>query len=85
LHGWESTAESLSALAARGRWDEMPGLINDEMLAVFAVVTDEKELAGALLERYTGLADRLALYIPFVPGQRDSFWQELIYDLSKKS
>ena len=85
LHGWESTAESLSALAARGRWDEMPGLINDEMLSVFAVVTGEKELAGALLERYTGLADRLALYIPFVPGERDSFWQGLIYDLSKKS
>jgi probable F420-dependent oxidoreductase len=85
LHGWESAAESLSALAARGRWDEMPGLINDEMLAVFAVVTGEKKLAGALRERYTGLADRLALYTPFVPGQRDSFWQELIYDLSKKS
>jgi len=60
-------------------------LIDDEMLATFAVVTAEKDLAGALLERYTGLADRLALYIPFVPGERDRFWQALIYDLSNKS
>ncbi len=85
LHGWEITAESLSALASHGRWDEMPGLIDDEMLAAFAVVTGEKELAGALRDRYTGLADRLALYIPFVPGERDAFWKALINNLSKKS
>jgi probable F420-dependent oxidoreductase len=78
LHGWESAAERLSALAARGHWDEMPGLIDDEMLDAFAVIAQEEDLAGALVKRYTGLADRLALYIPFVPGQRDAFWQRFI-------
>jgi hypothetical protein len=25
-----------------------------------------------------GLADRLALYLPFVPGERDDFWRRLV-------
>ncbi len=78
LHGWEKTAEALSALAARGRWEEMPALIGDEMLATFAVVISGDSLAGALGDRYQGLADRLGLYIPFVPGERDEFWKTLL-------
>ncbi len=78
LHGWERTAENLSALVARGRWDEMPGLIDDQMLDAFAVVTRKNDLAEALLQRYAGLADRLALYNPFIPGERDDFWRGLI-------
>ncbi len=80
LHGWEEVAERLSALAARGQWAEMPALISDEMLATFAVQAHPTELAAALRERYVGLADRLALYSPFVPGQRDAFWQALLQD-----
>lgn len=30
------------------------------------------------IERYEGLVDRLALYIPYVPGQRDEEWNELL-------
>ncbi len=78
LHGWEEVAERLSALAARGQWDEMPSLISDEMLAMFATIASPGELAAALRERYAGLADRLALYTPFVPGQRDAFWKALL-------
>lgn len=78
LHGWEDVAQELSQLASRQQWLEMPALITDEMLAIFATVTDEADLADALKERYTGLADRLTLYIPFVPGERDAFWQRLV-------
>jgi hypothetical protein len=75
LHGWSEVAEALSALASRGRWNEMPGLIDDQMLAVFATIASPEELPAALKERYMGLADRLALYQPFVPGERDPFWE----------
>jgi probable F420-dependent oxidoreductase len=78
LHGWTEVAESLSALAGRGAWGEMPGLISDEMLHTFALVVPAGELPSALAERYAGLADRLALYIPFMPGERDDFWQALL-------
>jgi len=78
LHGWTEVAENLSALAGRGAWGEMPGLISDEMLHTFALVVPASELPSALAERYAGLADRLALYIPFMPGERDDFWQALL-------
>jgi alkanesulfonate monooxygenase SsuD/methylene tetrahydromethanopterin reductase-like flavin-dependent oxidoreductase (luciferase family) len=78
LHGWENTAKELSGLAARGRWEEMPALIDDEMLSTFAVVGDAGELAENLRQHYQGLADRLAVYIPFVPHERDVFWRALL-------
>jgi probable F420-dependent oxidoreductase len=78
LHGWQEVAENLSSLAGRGAWGEMPALISDEMLQTFALVVPTGELSPALAERYQGLADRLALYIPFTPGERDDFWQELL-------
>jgi hypothetical protein len=77
FHGWGGTAEKLSAHAAKGEWTEMPMLITDEMLREFCLVTDEKELASGLKKRYDGIADRLTLYSPFVPGKRDEFWRRL--------
>jgi probable F420-dependent oxidoreductase len=77
FHGWGATAEQLSGHAAKGEWAEMPMLINDEMLNEFCLVTDEADLAAALKSRYEGLADRLALYTPFVPGEKDVWWMKL--------
>jgi len=93
LHGWGDTAENLSALASRGKWDEMPALIADEILHTFAVISEpdststslsastsallSASLADALKSRYNGLADRLTPYLPFVPGERDEFWRML--------
>jgi len=78
LHGWEAVAEQLSAMATRGKWGEMPALIDNEMLGTFAAVVDASELTAALSERYGGVADRLALYLPFVPGERDAFWKKFL-------
>jgi len=84
LHGWETVAEQLSGHAARGEWGEMPALVSDEMLSAFAVVAAEGDLPAALAERYGGLADRLALYIPFRPGERDELWKGLIHSFRKE-
>ncbi len=78
LHGWEGVAEQLSVHAARGEWGEMFGLITDEILETFCVVSDETNLPAALKSRYQGLADRLTLYTPFLPGERDGFWKRLV-------
>ncbi len=77
LHGWLPAAEKLSSLAARGQWNEMPALITDQMLETFAVIADENDLAAALQKRYNRLADRITLYMPFTPGERDAFWKKL--------
>jgi alkanesulfonate monooxygenase SsuD/methylene tetrahydromethanopterin reductase-like flavin-dependent oxidoreductase (luciferase family) len=78
LHGWGGIAEILSAHAAKGEWAEMPMLISDEMLGEFCLVTDEDNLAVELKQRYAGIADRLTLYTPFVPGEKDEWWKNLV-------
>ena len=78
LHGWGDTADRLQVLARKGVWQEMAMLIDDEMLDVFAVVCSPNDLPEKLAERYAGLVDRLALYVPFIPGERDEEWSELL-------
>jgi probable F420-dependent oxidoreductase len=77
LHGWGQIAEQLSAHAARGEWDRMPALLTDEMLAEFCLLAEEAELASRLKDRYSGIATRLSLYEPFVPGEKDEFWRRV--------
>jgi len=78
LHGWEDVAVKLSAHASRAEWGEMFGLISDDMLHAFCLVVPEPDLVAALKERYAGLADRLTLYLPFSPGDKDKFWHRLV-------
>ncbi len=82
LYGWGEVAEQLSMHAAKGEWTEMPMLITDEILNEFCLVTDDASLAAGLKSRYEGIADRLALYTPFVPGEKDEFWKGLTKELN---
>lgn len=77
-HGWQDVSERLSDLARNKRWDEMPALITDEMLSAFCVEAAPDEVGPALRERYEDLIDRVALYLPFVPGERDGFWRTAV-------
>jgi len=77
-HGWGEVGERLGKMAREKKWREMPALITDEMLAAFAVEAAPDEIGAALSKRYEGLIDRVALYLPFVPGERDEFWQTVV-------
>ena len=81
LHGWDSVAEQLSTLVRRQKWGEMGELIDDEVLNAFCTVAAPQELGAAIRERYQGLADRLTVYMPFTPGERDHFWRNLILEI----
>ncbi len=81
-HGWEDLQEELALMARRGKWDTLHTLISDEMLATFGVVSDPADLGAAIRERYTGLLDRVSLYVPFIPGERDDFWARSIQTLA---
>jgi len=56
----------------------MPMLITDEMLSEFCLVTEENKVADELKKRYEGIADRLTIYTPFVPGEKDEWWRKLV-------
>lgn len=78
-HGWEAIGEQLSRLAATKRWADMPPLISDAMLHEFAIEAGPDELGAAVRARYTGLIDRVGLYLPFVPGADDAFWRATLH------
>lgn len=82
LHGWGETAAKLSGFAAKGEWAEMPMLITDEMLAEFCLITTQENLADDLKKRFNGIADRITLYTPFVPGEKDAWWRGLAKEFS---
>ena len=52
-------------------------LITDEMLNEFCLVTTQEKLAKDLKKRFEGIADRMTLYTPFVPKEKDEWWREL--------
>ncbi len=78
LHGWEAISERLGRLAIRQRWEEMPALISDEMVDVFAVQGTWAQIGQRIHERYEGLLDRVTLYLPFVPGEQEGKWRALV-------
>ena len=80
-HSWQDVGEELSRMAAAKRWAEMGPLISDDMLNAFAVVAPFDQLGSALRQRYTGVLDRITAYMPFVPGELDPLWREVIASL----
>ncbi len=78
LHGWEDIALQLSKMARGRAWDEMPQLINDDMLRTMAVTGTWAALPHLIQEKYGTLLDRVSYYLPFVPGERDAQWQASI-------
>lgn len=77
-HGWQEVGPALGRLAVRQRWDEMPALITDEMINVFAVEGTWDTLGQKLQARYHSLLDRITLYLPFTSGERDTAWARLL-------
>lgn len=62
VHGWEDRFEELHRLTRAGAWDDLPSVVDDEMLATFVLrAAGPKETAAALVRRYEGLADRVSL------------------------
>lgn len=82
-HGWETLGTQLSALARAGDWAGMPSIIPDEMVQACATVAPLEDLAAALQARYAGTADRINLYLPYLPGQRDAFWEQLCREFNQ--
>lgn len=78
IEGWGDVADDLKALAARGKWQEMPALISDEMLERFALRGAWADLPAKVLRKYDGLLDRVSYYFPIVPGENETGWRATV-------
>jgi probable F420-dependent oxidoreductase len=78
-HGWGPLHEELHAASVRGEWDRMPGMIDDEVLATFAVVTEPDRVGAEVRARYDGLVDRVSLATAHVFSEDE--WGRVTDDL----
>jgi probable F420-dependent oxidoreductase len=60
-HGWGDLQPELNALSKQGRWSEMAGLIDDELLETIAVVGEPDTIAPQLRARLDGIADAVSI------------------------
>ncbi|WP_199178295.1 TIGR03617 family F420-dependent LLM class oxidoreductase [Mycobacterium hubeiense] len=64
LHGWGDLQPELNALSKQGRWQDMAGLIDDEMLHTIAACGSPADVAAHIKGRVDGVSDRICLYQP---------------------
>jgi len=55
LHGWADEAAQLHRLSIEGKWDDMVGLISDEMMEEFCVIGTWDELPAKMREKFAGI------------------------------
>jgi probable F420-dependent oxidoreductase len=65
VEGWGDLQPELNTLSKSGRWEEMPGMIDDTMLATLAAVGSPTEVAAETIDRFGGLVDRVGFYTPY--------------------
>ena len=62
LHGWGDLQPELNGLSKQSRWEDMANLIDDDMLAAFAVIGAPGDLPSLIRRRAEGLVDRISFY-----------------------
>jgi hypothetical protein len=72
IHGWGDIAVRASELSRARRWDELAGLVTDEMLHTVAAIGTHHEIADVLRDRYVGRVSRVEFSLPVeVPADVD--------------
>ncbi len=70
LHGWLDIAERASQLSRAKQWDDLPGLVDDEMLHTVATLATHDRIAAELVDRYGTRTHRIEFSMP-VNGPAD--------------
>lgn len=63
-HGWGDLQPKLRQLTKEGRWDQLGTLFDDAQISTLSVIGTAEEVGEELRNRFSGIADRLALSIP---------------------
>jgi probable F420-dependent oxidoreductase len=83
FHGWLDVGQKLHQLSLEGKWQEMPGLISDEMLEAFAIIGTYDELPVKLSKRCGGLFTTIVLDLPPQLRKDESKMREIIQALRR--
>ncbi len=69
LFGWGDRGKALHQLTRESRWNDLPQILDDEMLDTFLLSGTYDELPGTLRTAYDGLADTLVFPMPEDPAE----------------
>ena len=68
-HGWGDLQTELNRMTKEGRWDELSGVIPDEVVDAIVVSGAPGDIADLLEARYEGTVDRVGLSMPYQTSQ----------------
>jgi len=74
--GMGDLQDELNRLSKQGKWLEMAGLIDDDLLSQIAVMAPRDALAEELRKRYAGVVDRLSLVSHTAPDP--DLWADVV-------
>ncbi len=63
-HGWEDIGTQLHQLSREGKWQELPKLVTDDMLAEWAIIATYDRLADEVRTRCEGIYSTVLLDLP---------------------
>ena len=77
-HGYHELGKRLGALMREGKMDEMAREVPDALLEHVAVIGKPGEIGSLIKQRYTGLLDRVSLYMTMGGDGQFTRWSELV-------
>jgi probable F420-dependent oxidoreductase len=83
-HGLGPLASELQQLSRVQRWEEMPALISDEVLHIYATVGTYSDIADRLYERYGRMVTNAEFSIPVRSGEERERLADLVRQLQSK-
>lgn len=80
LHGYGDLHPELKRMARENRWNEMAGMIDDELIETIAVVGEPHEIAPKIRTRLDGISDHVSLVNNRAPDPQH--FAEVVADLT---
>ena len=77
-HDLQEVGERLHKLSVEGRWDDMPNLVNDDMLGIFAIIGLYDEIAPKFRERYGNLLDEVTFSMRTTSTEEEKHLRKII-------
>ncbi|MBM3140624.1 MAG: TIGR03617 family F420-dependent LLM class oxidoreductase [Chloroflexi bacterium] len=80
-HGWDDEAAQLHRLSIEGKWDDMVGIVTDDMMEEFCVIGTWDELHGKMREKYAGINTQVSFAADPRNPDEEAQIKEIIADL----
>jgi len=77
-HGWKDVGLKLHQLSLEGKWQDMPGLITDDMIEEWAVIATYDELASRLKEKCSGIFSTILIDLPSQLRQDETAFRDTV-------